>query len=188
MTRPIASTRQSGGFTLIEVMVALVVLLVGVLGLMRLQMVGFHANQAARVHTQALQVARELALGLERLDWADSRVATKGTAGDKPPSVFGRLLDGGATTGFYTWDDASPVPGVRLDSQITERDADGTPNFKRRWTVWDYTDASGRPAGSKLVAVSVVFHERSNAIPYEVVYYGFLGNRGAAIANAGAYQ
>ena len=60
---------------------ALVVLLVGVLGLMRLQMVGFHANQAARVHTQALQVARELALGLERLDWADARVASKGTPG-----------------------------------------------------------------------------------------------------------
>jgi prepilin-type N-terminal cleavage/methylation domain-containing protein len=177
---------RPAGFTLIEVMVALVVLLVGVLGLMRLQMMGVHANQASRVHTQALEIARELSLGLERLDWGDTRVS--GSAGASPPAVFGHLLDSGATSGFHTWDDGSPVPDVRLDSQITERDADGTPTFKRRWTVWEYTDGTGRPAGGRLIAVSVVFHERANAIPYEVVYYGFQADRGSVMANAGAYQ
>lgn len=182
------SCRSRRGFTLIEVMVALVVLLVALVGLMRLQAFGLHANQGARTHTQALQLARELAAGLEQLPWDDSRVAPSGTPGSAPPAVFGQLLRGNATSGFYTWSDSAAVPGVRLDSQITERDVDGTPNFKRRWTVWGMSDGSGRAPGGKLIAVSVVFHERTSSIPYEVVYYGFQGNGASAIANAGAFQ
>jgi len=182
-------TSRSGiGFTLIEVMVALIILLVGVLGLMRLQAFGFHVNQAARAHSQALQLARELAIGLEQLPWDDSRVAPNGTPGSSPPTVFGKLLPSNATTGFYSWSDSTPVPGVRLDSQINQLDLDGTPLFKRRWTVWGMTDSSGRAPGGKLIAVSIVFHERTGTLPYEVVYYGFQGNGSSAIANAGAYQ
>jgi prepilin-type N-terminal cleavage/methylation domain-containing protein len=188
MTHPSPRSRADHGFTLVEIMVALVILLVGILGLMRLQMFGLHANQASRTHTSALQLARELALGLEQLPWSDSQVAPTGAAGPAPvPSAFGRILDGNVTS-YRTWSDSTPVPGARLDSQITERDPDGTPTFKRRWTVWNYTDTSGRLAGGKLIAVSVVFHERTSPIAYEVVYYGFQGNPGAVIANAGAYQ
>ena len=77
---------------------------------------------------------------------------------------------------------------MRLDSAITERDSDGTPTFKRRWTVWDHADDTGRAAGGRLIAVSVIFRERTSTVSYEVVYFGFQGNAGAAIANAGAYQ
>jgi type IV pilus assembly protein PilV len=188
MTTSTSRPRHGRGFTLIEVLVALVLLLVGVLGLMRLQLVGFHANQGARVHTQAVELGRELALGLQALPWSDGRVSATGSAGTSAPSGFGRYLDSATPGNFHVWDDGSPVPGARLDSQITERDSDGTPTFKRRWSVWEISDGTGRPAGGRLIAVSVVFHERTSSIPYEVVYYGYQGNGSTAIANAGAYQ
>jgi type IV pilus assembly protein PilV len=169
-------------------MVALVLLLVGVIGLMRLQLVGFHANQGARAQSQAVQLARELGGGLERLAWGDGRLAATGSAGPTPPSGFGRYLDSASPGIFREWDDANPVPGVRLDSQISERDPDGTSTFKRRWTVWEISDGSGLTAGGRLIAVSVVFHERTSPIPFEIVYYAFVGNTGAAMANAGAFN
>ena len=181
------ASRSRRGFTLIEIMVALVLLLVGIVGLMRLQVFGLHANQASRTHTTAVELARELALGLQALPWADTRVDPTVTGTTPTSANFGRILDGGVTN-YKTWSDSNFVPGVRLDSEIAERDADGTPTFKRRWTVWSYTDGTGRPSGGKLIAVSVTFHERTGTIPYEVVYYGFQGNAGAVIANAGAYQ
>ncbi len=76
--RPSKAARRSSGFTLIEVMIALVVLLVGLLGLARLQVVGMQVNQASRAHTVAAQLAQELAGGLQRLDWDDGQVAPDG--------------------------------------------------------------------------------------------------------------
>lgn len=180
------------GFTLIEVMVALVVLLIGLLGLMRLQLVGITANQASRSHTIAVQLARELATGLERLNWNDPllQATYTGSAAPASPTVFGPLLQGGSVvaSGYRAWDDADPVAGVRLDAAITERDGDGTPTYKRRWTVWDMQGAAGGPVGSKLVAVSVTYHERATSIAYEVVYYAQLNNIGSTFANASAYN
>ena len=186
--RPFQAARRSPGFTLIEVMIALVVLLVGLLGLARLQVVGMQVNQASRAHTVAAQLAQELAGGLQRLDWDDGQVAPTGVVGSAPPPVFGTLLASVGSGSYHSWSDSTPVPGVRLDSAITERDADGTPTFKRRWTVWGVADGTGRPYGGRLIAVSVIFHERASSIPFEVVYYVSQGNAGVAMANAAAYQ
>ncbi len=190
MTPRLDASRRipAGGFTLIEVMVALIVLLVGLLGLLRLQVFGAQLNQASRAHTVALELAQELGGGLQRLSWNDPLVTPpSGAVGSSPPSVFGSLLSASSGS-FQTWNDGNPVPGVRPDSAITERDADGTPTYKRRWTVWGYSDATGRPYGGKLIAVSVIFHERATAVPFEVVYYVSQGNAGVAMANAAAYQ
>lgn len=170
-SRPIAR-----GFTLLEVMIALAVMLVGLLGLMRLQVFGIQANQASRAHSTAVTVARELALGLERLDFNDPLVAPNGT-GATAPSPFGHLLNGTtlASGAFTTWDDAThlpKLPGVRPDTAL-EREPDGTPVFARRWTVWAYQGAAG-PVGSKLIAVSVVFHERASPVLYEIVYLTYV--------------
>lgn len=53
--------RQQHGFTLIEVLIALVVLSIGLLGLAGLQSTGLRFNQSAVMRTQATQLAYDLA-------------------------------------------------------------------------------------------------------------------------------
>jgi prepilin-type N-terminal cleavage/methylation domain-containing protein len=164
--------RVARGFTLLEVLIALAVMLVGLLGLMRLQVFGIQANQGSRAHSTAVAVARELALGLERLDFNDPLLTANGV-GATPPSPFGHLLNGTtlSTGTFTTWDDGAHLPrlpGVRPDTAL-EREPGGTPVFARRWTVWSYQGSAG-PVGSKIIAVSVVFHERASPVLYEIVY------------------
>jgi type II secretory pathway pseudopilin PulG len=192
MNQPTRTRARPGaaGFTLLEVMFALFILLFGLLGLMRLQIVGMNSNQGSRAHTTAVQLARELAAGLERLDFSDPRLDPTGVSGLAPPTVFGELLSGNTlpSTGYKTWDDASPVPGVRLDTAITDRDSDGKPTYQRRWTVWGYAGSAGAAPGGKVIAVSVTYHERALSIPFEVVYLTAIGSSAAAIANAAAFQ
>ena len=52
--------RSQGGFTLIEVLVAVLVLLVGMLGVVGMQMLSFQANQGAYFRSQAVYIASEI--------------------------------------------------------------------------------------------------------------------------------
>lgn len=56
-----ASTARQGGFTLIEVLVAIVVLSFGLLGMVGLQAASLQANRDARLQSSATVLARELA-------------------------------------------------------------------------------------------------------------------------------
>jgi len=52
--------RKQGGFTLLEVLIALLVLSIGLLGLAALQTVGLRSNQMANMRTQATQRAYDM--------------------------------------------------------------------------------------------------------------------------------
>lgn len=165
------------GFTLLEVMIALSVLLVGLLGMMQLQIIGISSNNGGRLHAVASGVAEELVSGIERLSFSDPRVSMNGTSGPTPPTPFGRLVTGPSiASGGHTWADSDPIPGVRLDTELP-------PGFTRRWTVWGYNvAASGTPA-VKLIAVSVTWREPALAMPREVVLYTQLVDTGALVSN-----
>ncbi|MEN8108371.1 MAG: type IV pilus modification protein PilV [Pseudomonadota bacterium] len=51
---------QQGGFTLLEVLIALLVLSIGLLGLAALQTVGLRSNQMATMRTQATQISYDI--------------------------------------------------------------------------------------------------------------------------------
>jgi len=53
-------TRKETGFTLLEVLIALLVLSIGLLGLAALQTTGLRSNQMASMRTQATQVAYDI--------------------------------------------------------------------------------------------------------------------------------
>lgn len=53
-------SRQQGGFTLIEVMISVLVLLVGLLGVAGMQMLSLQANQGAYFRSQAVYIASEI--------------------------------------------------------------------------------------------------------------------------------
>jgi hypothetical protein len=185
--------RRERGTTLLEALISLSVLLVGMLGLIHLQVYGLTANGGARAHTVAVQLAKELASGLERVAPTDAQLA--GAAGptvSAPPAPFGTLLQANGSVGtgahVHEFDDAAAIPGARLDTAIERDAADATlPAFRRRWAVWDTFD-SGSGVATKVIAVSVVYNERGATSPREVVLYTQVSNRGLFGANIAAYN
>lgn len=178
------------GTTLLEAVIALTILLIGLVGMMRLQVWGSNSDEGARSHTQATQLGQELLTGLQRLPLADPRLAQQFTGTTAPPG-FGELFKGGslATTPFAVWSDGSPIPGVTPDSELTPRtgkdSVDGSlPRFQRRWTVWMPTTPMTTDS-TKLIAVSVSWRERGFPQMREVVLYGTVVNPAAVTAFIG---
>jgi len=178
------------GTTLLEALIALVVLLVGLLGMAQLQIWGVASNQGARSHSQALEIGRELTSALERLPFDDPLLAA--TVADPPPANFGKVLQpSGALdpTGFVSWNDGltGSLPNVRLDTSFDKDTVDSTlPSFQRRWAVW--VQSGEAAAYTRIVAVSVIFREKSFQQPREVTFLTQASNVGASVSNAAAYR
>lgn len=190
--RPRAPRRSERGTTLLEAMIALTILLIGLVGMARLQIFGMGATQGARAQTVATQLAAELASALTRLPADDARLSgTQSNAAtpNTPPANFGRLATiGTSVTGLHVFDDANPIPGARLDATLPRDPEDPTsPIYHRRWTVWDAGVAANGVA-AKVVAVSVTFRERTIATPREVVVYVNSEVRGSFMANINAFN
>lgn len=80
------ASRRASGFTLIEVMVAMVVLVVGALGLLAMQNYGIQTNADARVLTRATALAQDLASQMQMWDYAnDPRLANGNKTNDADP-------------------------------------------------------------------------------------------------------
>lgn len=167
MTTQRRTPRSERGVTLLEALVSLTILLVGIVGMMQMQIVGITADAGARAQTQAYQLARELASALERLDVGNGLLDPTATTAT-PPAGFGSVLlpDGtAATSGVTPWSDAThgaALTGVTTDAQLLAAfgpdPADATlPRFQRRWSVWE----SGDGSGVKLIVVSVTYREKS---------------------------
>lgn len=162
--------RRARGFTLVEVLIALAIFLVGIVWTMRMQVLGLSWTSSARAHSRAMELALELRAGLEQLPFADSRLAVTGSSGATAPTPFGSLLSD--TSGATTWSDAAPIPGVTLDGALERDRANPTaPGFVRRWTVWGYSPTGGIGAGSRVIAISVIYTDRGSLQRREVLVY-----------------
>jgi hypothetical protein len=165
--------------TLIELMIAMAVLSFGLLAMWQLHAVGLTSNASARRTTAAVALANELISGLERVGYSDALVSGPADSAT-PPSDFGPLVSGYGTiaspSGLHTWSDGTPVPGVRLDTQIREM-GDKSSNFARRWSVWAVSSPKpGVPPGTKVIAVSVTWNDPPLTRPREVVLYTYIPN------------
>ena len=78
--------KRSRGFTLIEVLVALVVLSIGLLGMAKLVMVSSHANDSAYLRSQATALAYQMTDNM-RANLAGAAVAQYDTALTATPSA-----------------------------------------------------------------------------------------------------
>lgn len=182
------------GFSLLEVMIAFAILLVGLLPLLKLQVWGMRSNAGARAHTVAVHLASELAAGLEGLAFADPLLDVTEAIGPTPPATFTSIVDGGGTiveSGAWPWQDSKPIPGVRSDATIAREygtDDAGKPFFHRRWRVYGYSPASGGAATVKIIAVSVEWKEPAFWRSREVVIYAESHNASAFLSGLTANQ
>lgn len=171
------------GLSLLEVMIAMAILLVGLLGMMHFQIVGITGNNGGRMHTIASELAQEMVAGIERLPYGDTLLDATGSTGPTAPTPFGSVLDGDGevVSGVHEWSDGSPIPGVRSAAEVPI-------GFERRWTVWGYSPGSGGTPTVKLIAISVVYREPAIPLPREVVRYTQLFDPGALLSNIAASQ
>ena len=84
---------RSRGFTLVEVLVALVVLAIGLLGIAKLMLFSSHANDSAYLRSQATALAYEI-LDNMRANKAGALAGTYDTAAATGPAVPGTLCEG----------------------------------------------------------------------------------------------
>lgn len=181
------------GTTLLEAVIALSILLVGILGMMQLQILGMTSTAGARAHSQALQVAHQLVAAIEQLPPDDPHLTPADFTGATPPAEFGSVLPGPnslRTSGFREYDDSSPIANAASNAEIAATyGADpvegGRPRYQRRWQVWqtDTAAAAGRVMG---IAVSVTYREQRMPGLREVVLLTQVSNRGVFAAFAGA--
>ncbi|HVP30496.1 MAG TPA: prepilin-type N-terminal cleavage/methylation domain-containing protein [Myxococcota bacterium] len=85
--RPAARAAARGGFTVIEVMAALTILAVGVLGLALMQLHAMHGERLGRNTTAAALVARDQMERFMRMKWADLPPVGGGWVAQAPVST-----------------------------------------------------------------------------------------------------
>jgi len=157
------------GFSILESMISLVVLLIGVLGLSGLQVVAVKANKFGTCMAQASELAHDLSESVLRWDYDDPRLASRATVASAEDAVIAEHWDMGRADAAplqqqfsdKAGDANAATPGAlgAYQGLGSDVDADGTPDFVRYWNVYeaDY-ESTGVPQG-KIVQIVVRWKE-----------------------------
>jgi type IV pilus modification protein PilV len=185
---PRTQRSRQRGFSIIEAMIASIVMLVGLLGLAALQVIGVRSNHFGKHMTQASQLAQDLVENIQRWDYNDVRltpaVARSWNAQDSASSAavdkewdMGRGASATHTDGStYTADftegttNASKTaalaaafctpnpPGCPYIGLSGDVDGDGVLDYQRYWNVWT-TTFDGSTTTGKFIQVIVRWKE-----------------------------
>lgn len=167
--------RMDRGFSLIEGMIAIVIMLIGLLGLASLQVVGVRANSFGRHMQQASMLASDLAENIERWDYNDTRISpttlrTWNVSNSSDTSTMDSKYDlGRADAPSLTSDFSDKVGdskatvanalGTTYAGLSSDTDGDGTPDFVRYWNVWGTTINAAEGVTGKTIQIIVRWKE-----------------------------
>jgi prepilin-type N-terminal cleavage/methylation domain-containing protein len=151
-------TRQTRGFTLLETVLAMAVLLIGATGMVGLHMQGLRMEGDARRITRATAIAQDLMDQISTWPWGDPRL---GTATGIDTSMLATLGDPGfayerSTTPTASFSDASGglTQGGKAWNGIPLSDTQSV-GFERYWNVAyvDDSNANGVPDAARIAVI-----------------------------------
>jgi len=178
----------SRGFSIIEALIASIIMLIGLLGLATLQVVGVRSNHFGRHMTQASQLAQDLTESMQRWDYNDTRLnptVARTWSVQSPTSTaavdnewdMGRGINATHTDGSaYTADFSEGTTNASKTSALTasfctpnppgcpyiglsgDVDDDGVLDYTRYWNVWT-TSFDGTTNTGKFIQVIVRWKE-----------------------------
>ncbi len=102
--KPSAHRSKAPGFMLVELMIAVLVLTIGILGMMSMQVKGIQTNSSARRITQSAAIGADRFEKFLGLPYEDERVA---------PESNHTLVDGRYTIRWAVSPDNTPIPNVK---------------------------------------------------------------------------
>jgi type IV pilus assembly protein PilV len=174
--------RSQRGVTLIEAMVAMVVLLVGAIGMVSIHSTGARLQGEAREVTRATAIAQDLMNQIQTWEYADARLANANAANDRDPSddagafsVYGTTppfdhAEADLTAGGGTW---TGIPTAAL----------ATGGFERYWNVstinpdGSLIDAAGNGVADGM-RIAVIVRWLQGSAWHRVVLHGYKVNPG----------
>jgi prepilin-type N-terminal cleavage/methylation domain-containing protein len=168
--------RSERGVTLIEAMVAMVILLVGAMGMMGLHSTGVRMESEAREITRATAIAQDLMNQIQTWQYTDARLANGNGAND---------VDVADDAGAFATTALPPADHGEADLTLNGLDWNGVPSteltaggFERYWNV-STVDMSGSliDSNSNGVAdgmrIAVVVRWPRGATWHRIVLVGF---------------
>jgi len=177
-----ASLRNERGVGLIEAMMAMVVLLVGAMGMMSLHSTGVRMQGEAREITRATAIAQDLMSQMQTWDYADPRLSNLNTANDRDVADDAQLFTASGSTPPFDHAEADLAPlGTSWTGIPTEGLAVG--GFERYWNV-----STSNPDGSAIdsngnglvdgMHLAAIVRWQQGSSWHRVVLHGFKVNPG----------
>ncbi len=147
---------SQAGFTLVEVLVALTILVIGLLGVALLQVVSIQGNTFSREMAVATALGQDMLEKLKTLQWTELNVDPALTPGDHPAGGdINRDLDGDGNPPFL-------AVAAGTDNVVDERGlgpadvGSGPALYTRTWTITDDLPA----LNMKTIEVTVSWREK----------------------------
>jgi len=165
MANPKIQAEMTQGFTLIEALITMSVLITAFLGLAGLQVVGAQTNFFGNRMLQASSLATDLGESMHAWQYNDTRLTPLfAVSSTNDPAMLSWTL-GTAKTTPYTleYSDLNPdsnatnagAQGASYQGLSTDVDKDGVPDFMRYWNVYNLDiGTTGTPQG-KLIQIIV---------------------------------
>jgi prepilin-type N-terminal cleavage/methylation domain-containing protein len=142
------------GLTLIEVMVATVVLLVAALGMLGLHATGVRLEGQAREITRATTIAQDLLAQIQLWEYADPRLANASTSNDADVADAALAFEAAGSTPPYDHAEAELSSGT-YDWNGLPASALVAGGFERYWNVSEPDDVNGNgmPDGRRVAVI-----------------------------------
>ncbi len=149
-----AKLGRTSGFTLIECMIALAVLLIGSLGLLSLHTVGLRLNADARVITQATALAQDLITQMQTWDYAnDPRLRNANPGNDVKYADKDGDFEKTMSTTFYDHEESELEAGGATWLGVPTATAQQM-GFTRYWNITEQdTDSNGAVVGRRIAVI-----------------------------------